>query len=795
MSLTKKQTETLESLKSGKFDGVTQRDITSAINRAFNNEVTDIQEPLIMGAVEWYLGNPTYKGKTVKEVNKIIQKKMTKTSASVNNVSAKDLRIQENEIFNKVVQKLDIDGDAEQKDAEDTSQAPPAQQSAAAAAAAAAEAVAERSGQRMAADASLDDAEDAEVEVEVVSDENSMSKLINKYIDTNSKFYKDNKKAINKVLGSITPKNIKDGSYLTKIAGLEFGEIELFQKVIKDVGLGFSEEDQKQFTKMMSRDKDVANSVNPDDALDLALKMLINPDQLGILIKTRGGQVADDIKDWYKKITGQPRTSDTEIDVMTKINKRRKDIDAEKKKKKDINDWFGIPEEEEKENEIIDGSDMNPFKPINGDNDDGIAAGGTAYNPNLPFADVTDLPEPDFNDMAAWEIVLPPDQGLGEASGFTDFMNVMKGIFSMGGIKVPTKNQNKQQYLDQLKKENPAAFEQYENAMTKYNKTIGKAGLTRDGLVDRELSKDYIENSKNLTKNLLQKAIESGKMDRDVAESLYDSWDIFNKVQSGDAELSYAQMEKLQQQLINTIPKDILRENSDLVNDYIDNNSEFIGAGWEGDSDLGNFDWLQDSLDSGQGGETDGFDPETGLPAEKKIAPRPQRRGAEPRYRYKAKWGNDDETFIRGAEEIEKRNLIIEVQRLREEIDTTNRLVQSQIMTEKMRFNNTFDLPLPQRPTVQPLPNSFKKEHRAIFSAGIIQNPMRPFRQNTRNESDFGQYQKWESTVPTTTARKELLTNPLIYPSIADMVTHGEPQFVDTPNQFNYIENMRFTRY
>jgi hypothetical protein len=72
---------------------------------------------------------------------------------------------------------------------------------------------------------------------------------------------------------------------------------------------------------------------------------------------------------------------------------------------------------------------------------------------------------------------------------------------------------------------------------------------------------------------------------------------------------------------------------------------------------------------------------------------------------------------------------------------------------------------------------------------------MRPFERNTRDPAYFGQYQNWEPTIMPTTARQDLLTNSLVYPSNADMATHGEQHEIAPPSQFNYIQNLRFTGY
>ena len=45
-----------------------------------------------------------------------------------------------------------------------------------------------------------------------------------------------------------------------------------------------------------------------------------------------------------------------------------------------------------------------------------------------------------------------------------------------------------------------------------------------------------------------------------------------------------------------------------------------------------------------------------------------------------------------------------------------------------------------------------------------------------------------------TTARMELMSNPLIYPSNVDMATGGEKLYVAPSKDFNYILNQRFVK-
>jgi len=792
MSITPKQLQTLTDLKNKKYEEIKMRDISSLINKAFNiDESEEMKKEIIKGGVEWFLSKPTTEVRDKNAINKILVSKVKRSVSSQSDKSTKEMREEVKKLFNEIkdqiVDEQDEEDEEEKQDDkpdEKKGKAPIAAPLVVAPAAAPAQAQPDYEMMQMLADARAEQRAD-----EQNREGESYLDILSKYIDTGSQFYKDNKKTINKALGALTPSKIQDGSYLTELAGLAVPEIEVFQKVIKAVGLGFTQEDSDQFQKMLSRDKDLQAEVDYEDALRIFFKMMINPDQVGVLIKTRASQVADDAKAWWKKIKGEDRDlTPKEEAVKEKIDRRRKEIEDKKNREKGIDDWFGIKEEEKKPVEPID--DYSPFKPIHGG--DGIISGGGAVVNNLPEGiDPVDVLDPpiDYDDMSSYDILIPPGEEFGQTTGWQDVVNVLRSIFSFGGIKLPTKDQTKSQYLEQLKRENPEAYEQYQNAMNRYNKTISKAKLERDGFVDYETSKDYVDSAKNLTQDLIKKAIERGDIDRETAGKLYDVWDLFNGVSSGDEKMTYAEMEQLQQQLYRALPRDLITENSDAINKFMTDNIDYLQPAWEGDSDLGNFDWLQNILTG------EDVDPDDINIKEKKIDPKKQKPQAEPKYRYRGKWGDTDKLFKREDEEIEKRNLILEIGHLREQLDTTNKLIQSQMQTERRRFDRTFEMPYCPPVKSRALPDKFKQEHRAIFQPQYI-NPLRnPERNMFMNPTNYyGQYQEWSDRVPESSAHSYLMKDPLIYPSNADIATGGDEPDIAPSKDFNYILNQRFVR-
>lgn len=758
MPFSKKQLATLDSLRAGKYDDILLRDVSSAINAAFSkNETRGMKKLLIKGGVDWYASRPENKDKDPADINKII----------VGKIKTKEAKNEAREIFKEIINEDEKEEEEKHDEPGEEKPLPPM------ATAAARTAAAERENRLVQADSQAQATNEApppapeegvdaveyrrqEMMADARADENreiidtqddSVIDTMGKYIDKGSQYYKDNKKTINKVLNALTPKKIANGSYLTELASLEFPEIAVFQKAIKVAGLGFTKDDKKKFAQLLSRDPDERSKISDEDSTRIMLKALVNPDQIGVLLQTRGGQLADDAAAWWKKLTNQPRDlSKKDEDVKEKIDDRREETKKGREKESALDDWFGVKDEEQKE-----------------------------------------PPSSKYDIMDSYSMLIPPDDKLGENTAGQDVLNVIRSIISFGGIRPPTKEQNKEEYLKNLEENFPEQFQQYTDAMNAYTEMRGKIGLDKDSAVNYETSKDYVDSAKDLTQDLIKKAIASGKLDRKTADSLYDIWSGFDDIAGGESQLTYGNMEQIQAALFKALPRDIIMDNSDAINEFMSKNMDSLNPNFDGDSDLGDFDWLKNILDP-----PDELNPD-GTPKEKKISKfKPS--NVENKYRYRGRWGDTDEVFQKMSDDVEKRNLVIEVQRLRESVDTTNKLVQSQLMSDRMRYDSTFSMPPPPPSNYKPLPEQFKREHRAIFAPAVIQNPLRDFERNTRDECYYGQYQGFHPAVMPTSARQDLLTNPLVYPSNADMATGGELQEVGNPTLFDIVKQSRFEK-
>jgi hypothetical protein len=166
--------------------------------------------------------------------------------------------------------------------------------------------------------------------------------------------------------------------------------------------------------------------------------------------------------------------------------------------------------------------------------------------------------------------------------------------------------------------------------------------------------------------------------------------------------------------------------------------------------------------------------------------------GHEPKLRPRGVWGGDDLTFEVGEDTKQKRNLVLESSTLNEGIDRTNPFYKRQQVTYDMRYSNTF--PMPRVNTYTPIiPNQFIKDNRSVWNSQHV--PTRRYMEdNMRNPYDIGQY-GWQPKYNYTTERGAEISNTNYFPSIADVLTHGEPMQVEKMTTYEQmVANQRFIR-
>jgi hypothetical protein len=316
MSLTPKQTQTLQDLRNESFNDIQSNEVSSLLNAVFNkNQSKEIKKDVIKGGVEWFIKSSKIKNKNMDDLNKILMLKVKKLASNKSDITTKQMRAEERELFAEVkptiksVEDFNEEGKYdEEEDKKDKKEKVTAD-------------VVPRGNNQprlpppTAAMGGVDyefarqiaEQRAEQNRREINAQDDTAVDTIGNYIDFGSDYYKKNKATINKVLLSLTPEKLKDGSYLTDIASLAYPEIAIFQKAIKTAGLGFNKEDNALFEKFLSRDSEVSNQIPMGDRLQIVMKMLINPDQVGVLVRTRGEQMADDVSNWWNKVKGEGR--------------------------------------------------------------------------------------------------------------------------------------------------------------------------------------------------------------------------------------------------------------------------------------------------------------------------------------------------------------------------------------------------------------------------------------------------------------------------------------------------------
>jgi len=324
------------------------------------------------------------------------------------------------------------------------------------------------------------------------------------------------------------------------------------------------------------------------------------------------------------------------------------------------------------------------------------------------------------------------------------------------------------------------------------------------------------------SRNLLKKILKGGELDYYDTESYEKLKNVFQDVIDNKKDYSYDTITKLQRQMITMMPQDIRDEYSEDLQKFLSSveTSYKRKNDWRGVINFGDdlVDELRTALDSPPDDpdptktKTDTIDPDDDDDddddegdeeeedddevKESKIEPKakPSSGGqnveGEPRYRWRGEFGNTDEVFFRDESEIAKRNLVIEMMNLKETIENNNELMKRQQITYDLRYGKTYPMPRPE-PIQNTQPSQQWRQMTQPIMIPQYVPTMRPFNQNARDESSFGQYQGWTTAYPDLINTRETMANPLINPSNADIVTHGIAQELSR-GKVDWITNERW---
>lgn len=626
-----------------------------------------------------------------------------------------------------------------------------------------------------------------------------------------SKAYKENQATVDKLKKALTKQKLDDGSWFTSIASMEVPELEILQQVVNFTPLGFSKKDKDNFGKMLSRDPSEMNSISTADGLKLVGKMLVNPDSIGTLLKTRGEQLSGDAKEgldkFWRKVTGQKPPKDEELGSLEDIVQGRRDkISKDKKRHADLDRLNG-----KEPTTTPDKTNQLPIKDIGG--------GKTA----ISLDDLDNLPTIDLetgevkagrrhkSNMTPEELLRPPPiPGFKESSATQDAFSFLRGLF----IPDFSNTTDKEKALIKLKESDPSAYNKYQDAMKKYEYTKKKLALTKSSEIDLSIHKDQIKRTFDFSRSLLEKASSLGELSSDQIETIYDVSGSLEDVISGDVKITYSDLGKFQRAIFSMIPQDVLRGGGTDFADYVKDMKKALGSAFDGDSDLsddysyitkvatetGDLADIEEEVEEKDGDNPSEDQPEEDPPEEGSVKEVPLDTSSSKHdgnndwasLRPRMAWGGTDSMFFRKEEEVQQANLISEAMGIEASgwgNGSDNSLYKMNLVQDAMRYSKCFAMPQPAPPDPLQLPSKFIQMTTPIMVAGYA--PTNRSFEVARDPYKFGQYQNFKPAYQQTvypSVEQKVQTGQ--YPYVADLRTGGQEQSV---SKWDYLENLRWT--
>ena len=532
---------------------------------------------------------------------------------------------------------------------------------------------------------------------------------------TGSKIYKDNKALIDSFKKNLTKEKLADGSWLTSISSLTYPEIQILQDVVNLTPLGLSSKDKSNLENILSKDKNKQNSVSTNDGIKTILKSIINPDGVGMILKTRADELSADAAEgldkWFRKATGAAPKKDENLGSLTDIiGGRIKTEDAKNKRQADLDLLKGKKTEEKP---VIPVKEVDKgivgLKPIM---DKGITGG--KFKPVGDFG----AGEIDKNQLSIADILKPPEvPGMQQTTAGQDAFSFLKGIF-VPNYGLGDKRNTPEGALTWLKTNNPAAYSEYNKKKFDYDKTVKKAGMSINSPIDMMYHKEEVLRAREFTRDLLKKASDLKELTDQEIEDIYDISETLESVLTGDAKITYKNLDDLTLGVINMIPEGILQAGNILGN-FTDSQLKGLKASFKGDSNLTNFD---SSLKQGKGRtvkinknpykEGDDKDPPDKDPKDpkKEITETTLDKKESSKIdtddtswsdlRPRMKWGGTDEMFIRSEDNVNIGNLVAAARGIEEEgwgngNADENMLFRRTLKTDSMRYNPNGTNPMP----------------------------------------------------------------------------------------------------
>ena len=588
-----------------------------------------------------------------------------------------------------------------------------------------------------------------------------------------SKYLADNKKTIDVLKKAISKKSISDGSWLTQIASLKAPQVAVIQELLKGSPLGMNKDDNEKLDKIL-------NGEDVDGGLRVILKSLVNPDSVGRIISTQTGKIAKDtgdaLSEFYRKLTGgaEKVPDKTDYEKTTEaVVADRKATQAREAEKKAYLEKVGVT--------------------IKGD---GMDRRANADSTSSDLAPVVGGVKP-------------------KTTALEDVGIFLSDLFLTGGrARASAEDRSTpEKQIAWLEKNDPSAFNAYQQKLREYINQNKKLNLTYDSEVDASLNDNEILRLKKYTRTLLEKASSLGELTDQQKESMYDISSTLQDVMDGKVKISYRQMDDLTRQIMKQVSDKVINLPEVGTDAFIKSQSDGLGAKTVDDSSLTNIKTRNDfdreqkvKAEAGdETGETEDKDNPDEMPPLEDVKETmikdlsstedtPETNWSELRPRLD--WGGTDELL-----KVSYQNFILQelmsIQLGNQQPGwgrgTDNLAYQANQREYNLRFKKAFPLPK-SNPVIAPVSeNNFTRSNYPLFHPAVPEAPIQRDFQDLYGRDAFYQF---------TPLSEKDQTGPIqqfehkAYQQFPDMRNEmaGERGEIQQARAYSYIQNNRFTR-
>jgi hypothetical protein len=610
---------------------------------------------------------------------------------------------------------------------------------------------------------------------------------------------KEYKAVYDKVNKNFTEKKLEDGSWLTdSLAVLGAPEIKAYNEMVKLLGVDLSPKDRQDVRDLINGDYKGSTG----NAVKILGQSLLSPDGWGLMIgttaKKRATRVYNDFTDIWSKDDVYEERKQSEKDVMSLIEERKKkekgDIETAKELARLRGEDYKGPEyrESERFNKSLGGPKLSDY----GGQDD------TAW----------------YEKVGKFFV----DAGLGVAEELLDplgFIDIVSG-----------KPTPKLQKLEQrLKEADPRAYAQYKRALEEHIKTLRKASVEDKNQAMIEDHKPVAKQLGNIMSAVLEenaKRLREGK-DPIISKDQVEKYVNYSKMlKSGN--VSYHQLAQIDYMFNSDMQGELPENLNDKYVQWQLEEENQLGKKGAGDSELsiskdtealeqvGQIEEARKAEKQAQEQaieeskkayemirqeEIDAENEETLRKRKDVIHPGfVETQTNKPELRPKIVFGNTDAQFMQSAQEVKEekellnRMLMWKAGNMTEENDPSSILYKRYRENEDLRYRKTFAMPKP-RPRDNRIPQQFLVYNERIwvpqYADKTEQLPM--MRQPERAEAIFDRFEDYRAD--TSSMREQIANRRNIFPEPHLQGYKGPAIKQGGLKGFNRFRNNRYLGY